>query len=263
MVEEWKEISLRFPSVCSLCKKKLTKNSKALYDSVNKSVKCLSHDAIKSSGVAGLSAKEKALKIENKRKEEIESIKYIGKIIYPLLSPSKEASKWMKGAKGEMKIGKVLEEIAQEHNFKVLHDRMIPGSKANIDHLLITNKGVFIIDAKNYKGKVEIRNNGTFFKAGSDELFVDGRNRNKIVEGVKWQVSRVKEELTRVSLDYNVIGVLGFVDATWPFFSRPLNIEGVYLNSKGFTHILNDYQPTAECDVEKAFFVIGSIFKEK
>ena len=263
MGESSKESSLRFESTCELCGKKLAKGVKALYLSERKKIRCISHDDVASSGVAGQSAKDKGLSIEAKRKAEIESIKYIGKFIYPFLDPSKEAQKWARGAIGEMKIGKVIEEIANENMFKVLHDRKIPKSKANIDHILVTPKGVFIIDAKNYKGKVEIRNDGGWFSTEKDKLIVDGRNRSKIVDGVHWQIKRMQEELNSSKLDCDIVGVLGFVDAYWPFFSKPIKIDGIYLNSKGFTHIINEFEPTVECDVDKTFFTIERIFKEK
>lgn len=261
MEDHKKEIKLKYNSKCELCSNFLPKNTIAIYDTKNKKVRCLTHEELQIKGYAGFSANEKAIAIEKKRKEEIESIKYIGKIIYPFLNPSKESAKWLKGAKGEVKIGKVLDHIAQEHNFKLLHDRKIPNSKANIDHILVTEKAIFIIDAKNYNGKVELRNDSSFFKKGNDILFVDGRNRSKIVEGVKWQIGKMEEELDKYNLKFDIVGVLGFVDAIWPFFIKPIKIDGIYLNSKGFTHIINDYQPEFGCDIDKAFLTIDKVFK--
>lgn len=38
----------------------------------------------------------------------------------------------------------------------MLHDRRIPRSRANIDHIAIATSGVRVIDVKRYKGKVQI-----------------------------------------------------------------------------------------------------------
>jgi hypothetical protein len=65
---------------------------------------------------------------------------------------SQSTQAWGKGAVGEIRIGKVLDAMGAKHGFGVLHDRKIPGSVANIDHILVTDRGVFVIDAKNYKG---------------------------------------------------------------------------------------------------------------
>jgi len=41
-----------------------------------------------------------------------------------------------------------------------LHDRRIPPTKANIDHIVIAPTGVYIIDAKNYTGRAYLRVEG-------------------------------------------------------------------------------------------------------
>jgi hypothetical protein len=263
MSEKSKYIILQYSSRCELCGMLLSKGSRAKYFIGKKKVQCLGHENIKTLRSAGKSAEEKALSIEAKRKERFESIGFIGKIIYPFLDPSIEAQKWAKGAKGERIIGKILDEIAEKNNFKVLHDRAIPNSKANIDHILVTEKGVFIIDAKNYSGKVEIRNKGSWLFPEKDKLFVDGRDRGNLIEGVKWQVKRVKEELDKNNLNPSLCGILGFVDANWPLFEKQLQIDSIYLNNKGLTYIFNKFIPSSECDVEETFFVIDKIFKCK
>jgi hypothetical protein len=35
----------------------------------------------------------------------------------------------------------------------LLHDRRIPGTRANIDHLAVTPTGVYVIDTKKYQGR--------------------------------------------------------------------------------------------------------------
>ena len=35
-----------------------------------------------------------------------------------------------------------------------LHDRLIPGTRGNIDHIFVSPTGVWVVDAKAYKGKV-------------------------------------------------------------------------------------------------------------
>jgi hypothetical protein len=63
---------------------------------------------------------------------------------------------WATGAVGEEKVGRGLEKLGPE--FIVLHDRRIPGSKANIDHLVVGPTGVFIVETKNVAGKVVVAN---------------------------------------------------------------------------------------------------------
>ena len=261
MSDEFKIIKSRFPSKCFLCNIIISKGVDIKYYSESKSVSCLECLKSNSFGEAGKSANDKALQIELKRKESVESIPLIGKSIYPFLGKSKEAAKWAKGAVGEKTVGRVLDELALENNFVAIHDRRIPGSKANIDHMLITPKGVFIIDAKNYKGLVELRKTGSFLIPGKQSLFVNGKNRDNLVEAVKWQVGVVESSVSH----YNVvvIGVLAFTQNNWPWVGKPKLIDGVYLNSKGISQVIDDVNTECAIDVELISKKIFSIFKAK
>jgi hypothetical protein len=42
----------------------------------------------------------------------------------------------------------------------VLHDLALPGSQANLDHLVIGRGGVFVIDSKQYRGRLQLDGSG-------------------------------------------------------------------------------------------------------
>src|SRR4029453_4938818 len=42
----------------------------------------------------------------------------------------------------------------------VSHDLRVPGSKANLDHVVIAPPGVFVIDAKHYAGRLRLSRDG-------------------------------------------------------------------------------------------------------
>jgi hypothetical protein len=44
----------------------------------------------------------------------------------------------------------------ERHGWAVLHDLAVPGSRANIDHLAIGPGGVFVIDSKQYRGRLQL-----------------------------------------------------------------------------------------------------------
>ena len=46
------------------------------------------------------------------------------------------------------------------HGWAVLHDLAIPRSQANIDHLVIGSGGVFVIDSKQYRGRLQLDPSG-------------------------------------------------------------------------------------------------------
>ncbi|MGO1317924.1 MAG: nuclease-related domain-containing protein [Cellulomonadaceae bacterium] len=60
------------------------------------------------------------------------------------LSPEKQSTTaWATGAVGEERLGALLSSVASD-DLAVLHDRRIPGSRANIDHIVICRTGVWI-----------------------------------------------------------------------------------------------------------------------
>ena len=60
---------------------------------------------------------------------------------------------WSSGAEGEAALGARLDKHASE-TIAVMHDRRIPGTKANIDHIVVTAGGVLVVDAKRYVDSV-------------------------------------------------------------------------------------------------------------
>jgi hypothetical protein len=100
----------------------------------------------------------------------------------------------------------------------LLHDRGLPGSRANIDHLAVTPTGVWVIDAKKYKGKVEIRR--PLF--GDARLIVNRRDRSKLADGLAKQVAAVKAV---VDPSIPVRGAFCLVDAELPIL-RTLRFRG-------------------------------------
>jgi Nuclease-related domain len=69
--------------------------------------------------------------------------------------PSLDASAWQRGAAGERRTARLLDPLAR-HGWAVLHDLAIPGSQANLDHLVIGPGGVFVIDSKQYRGHLQL-----------------------------------------------------------------------------------------------------------
>lgn len=136
-----------------------------------------------------------------------------GTIAVALSIERQSTAAWKSGAVGEAAVGRRLDAIASDHLI-VLHDRRIPGSRANIDHIVVTRAGVWVIDTKRYRGK-------------RPRLQIDGgllRPRTeKLVVGVLRQATLVQELVEPVS----VHGALCFVDADWPLVGGSFAVRGV------------------------------------
>ncbi len=59
----------------------------------------------------------------------------------------RDPERWHQGADGERATAVLLERLGAR-DFVVLHDRRVPGSRANIDHVVIGRSGVWVVDTK-------------------------------------------------------------------------------------------------------------------
>ncbi len=73
-----------------------------------------------------------------------------------LARPRQDADRWARGAAGEQATAALLAGLAPRR-WTVLHDLTVPGSRANIDHLVIGPTGLWVVDSKAFRGKVRAR----------------------------------------------------------------------------------------------------------
>jgi hypothetical protein len=146
------------------------------------------------------------------------------RVAVALLGPSRTERAWEKGAAGERLVGRALDALSDGH-LQVLHDRRIPGSRANIDHIAVGPAGIFTVDAKQYSGKLEVRARGR-------ELWIKGRNRSKLLEQALRQADVVRAQLARAGHDeVPVTPVLCFVGTQMPLLLAPKQAGGVLLTN--------------------------------
>ena len=79
----------------------------------------------------------------------------ISAILSALVLPNSIVA-WRTGALGEERTAELLRPL-EAQGFRVIHDRRMPRSKANIDHIVIGPPGVFVVETKNYGGKLRVR----------------------------------------------------------------------------------------------------------
>jgi hypothetical protein len=106
----------------------------------------------------------------------------------------------------------------------VLHDRRIPGSRANIDHLAVTRTGIYVIDTKKYAGRPRMRIEGGLMRPRTEKLLVGTRDCTKLVDGVLKQAEAVR---SAIGIDFPVYPVLCFVGADWPLIGGTFSTRGV------------------------------------
>lgn len=172
-------------------------------------------------GTAGASARREHERRRANRENRVrEKHPRIGGALLALRDDPSHEKVWARGARGEEHVAKVLAKFLKD-DVIVLHDRRIPGSRANIDHIAVARSGVWVIDSKRYKGKVAV-SKPLFGKA---KLTIAGRDKTKLVEGLAKQVALVGAVIPEL---VPVRGALCFVDADLPLVGN-LSFNGFAL----------------------------------
>lgn len=114
---------------------------------------------------------------------------------------SRSADLYERGAEGEEATAAVLTALPVDE-WTVFHDLRWPGRRfANVDHVVIGPPGVFVIDTKNWTGRIEVRD---------QVLRQNGRGREAAVAGVA-EAAIAVGELTQAIDPQSVHPVLCFV----------------------------------------------------
>jgi hypothetical protein len=225
---------LRYAGVCRVCGVALPARSEAIYERSSRTVQCSSHvesavdfenlDERVDPGVPGASARREFQRRRANREQRIrDKHPKIGRLIHSLSDEPQSTRAWDTGALGEEKLGSRLNELASER-LRVLHDRRVPGSRANIDHVMVTPTGVLVIDAKKYRGRPRLRIEGGLLRPRVEKLIVGNRDCTRLVDGVLKQVDIVRDA---VGEHVPVRGVLCFIDADWPLIGGGFTTCGV------------------------------------
>jgi Nuclease-related domain len=214
---------VRYDSRCVNCGVEVASGLIAYWDAELKQLSCVACG--ESPSTAGGSARrEFERRARNDERRMREAHPRLGGFLVAIREERPSTRAWSTGARGEEAIGARLDALGS-HGVVAIHDRRIPGTKANIDHLAIGASGVYVIDAKAYKGRIELRDIGGWLRR-DERLFVSGRDRTKFTDGLLPQVIAVQRALTGGS-SVPVHPVLCFVNGDWSLFARPFEIRGV------------------------------------
>jgi len=244
-----KAMRLRYAGKCRACGAALPAGVTAVYDRSAKQVSCVDCPPTLveaapgeaappptppparpdvDTGAAGSSARREYQRRSAARETRIrESHPHLGGLILAVSKEPQTTTAWARGAKGEELLGQRLDTLVQR-GVRTLHDRRIPRTKANIDHIAVTPSGVFVIDAKRYAGRPTLRVEGGLLRPRTTRLMVGSRDCTKLVDGVHKQVALVADALAAAGHgDIAVRGVLCFIEADWPLFGGAFEIDGV------------------------------------
>ena len=232
-----RRLLLRYPAACVGCGIDLSRGADAVWDPVARTVTCLAcwpGAVAESTGTPGASAAAEAKRRVARRVAEARRQygDHAATVAAAMANREVQAS-WGKGSEGESRLAAYVDGKVGKETL-ALHDRLIPGTRANIDHLWVAPSGVWVVDAKAYKGKVERRETGPVWRR-DQQVFVGGRNRTALAEGVRRQVEAVVAALRadQTLRGTAIHGVLCFVEAGWSLLDFPFQLGNVWVMYPG------------------------------
>jgi hypothetical protein len=175
-------------------------------------------------GTAGASARREHDRRKARREDAVRA-KHprIGALLLALKEPPAHERRWAHGAGGEEMVAAALDARCRPE-VAVLHDRRTPGARANIDHIAIAPSGVWVVDTKRYKGKIQVAK--PLF--GPAKLKIAGRDQTKLVAALIRQVELVAPAVAGVLPDVPVRGAFCFVEGELPLLGTP-SVNGILL----------------------------------
>ena len=211
-------------------------------------------------GVAGGAARREYERRVAVRAERLAQRGRIVRLSAAIVGEPQSTRAWAVGAVGEERVAARLQ-AAADRGVLALHDRRIPGSRANIDHIAVGPAGVYVIDAKRYEdAQIRVRRVGGLFTRRRDELLVRGR--------VAEQPRRWGGQAggrgprgpggRRDGATYRSCGVLCFVDGLFPRVQRRFGVGATSVVSpRALPHWCATAGPMTDDERYQLYCVLG------
>ena len=152
----------------------------------------------------------------------------IGRVTKVFTDEPQSTTAWARGSVGEHRLAFRLSRDLADVGV-VLHDRAVSGRRWNIDHLVVAPSGVWVVDAKNCRGRIDRRYSGEW---GHEDVrvYVAGQDRTESFSDLSWQKDTVHPILESIGFgDVSIHQALCFTDGEWSIFARPFQIDGVWI----------------------------------
>ncbi len=264
-----RRVRLRYTGTCILCGAELKKGTFAMYHQPTVTVRCVecATESVNrkprplDEGIAGASAnreyeRRKAIREERVRRSLGNTL---GGLALAIGGDAPSTNAWKRGSIGEAKVAEALRGV---EGVRVLSDRRVPHTRGNIDQIVIAPAGVFVIDAKLYRGLISIKDRGGWFQR-DERLYVGGRDRSHLADNMTWQVEAVQRVLVSTGARFVAVPVqpvLCFVDAEWSLRASR-SYRGVRLAGlRSIKELVTQFRLLNSEDVETLSHILATAF---
>ena len=266
-----KVIRLRYAGTCIECGLALAARTSAWWDAEARSTTCAAcrpltaeepptrtadppvpevaseAPSVIATGVPGASARREYERRHQRREQKIDQRwGPLASLVKFLSDDPRSTVAWAKGSEGERFLAARLQKLLGERAV-LLHDLKLPRTRGNIDHVAVAASGVWVIDTKKYKGRVEGRDVGGVSKTDL-RLYVGGRDQTKLADALAWQIGAVREALGGAEVPIHA--ALCFVEAERRLFAKPFRYKGVWVTwSRKLADMIAEPGPLTPADV--------------
>jgi hypothetical protein len=248
-------LRLRRDDRCVACAAELTAGTRAFWDAERRTVTCTpcltaaSGPAEIDRGQPGASAAREHARRKRNREQRAGPLDELGP------GPQHETA-FLRGSLGEEAVAKTLEARTAGRPVVLLHDRRTPSGRGNIDHLAIARTGVFVIDAKDWIGKVEI----TPARPGPRMLLINRFDQARLVDGLDDQVAAVRTLLATTSQETPIHGVFCFTRAELPPNGTLTMRSHLFLYRRALADRLNTGGPLTRAEIDTLAHLLATAF---
>ena len=184
----------------------------------------------------------------NREQRTREAHPRIGGLLLALQGAPQHESAFHQGALGERAVADSLAIRTDSDRIITLHNRRMPAGRGDIDHLAIAPTGVWVIDTKDWKGKVEI--SAPWF--GTPRLLIRGRDSTKLIDGLERQIAAVRAAFDGGGYqEIPVRGALCFTKADLPFLRSQAFRGHLLLYGRALAKQLNADGPLSAASIEQ------------
>jgi nuclease-like protein len=221
-----RKLELRRADQCSRCGVTLAVGVVAWWDAARRTVTCVGCERGGSvapptpapdRGRPGASLEREWERRRRNREQRTRGARpHLGGLLLAVQNPPQHEVAFQRGLAGERAVAEGLERrTATTGAVTLLHNRRMPGGRDDIDHIAIAPTGVYVIDAKDLKGKLVVE--VPWF--GQPKLKIGGRDRTKLLDGLERQIAAVRAALGRSGYaTVPIQGVLCFTQADLPLW---------------------------------------------
>ena len=263
-----RQLEIRRDDACVCCGAALAAGTAAWWDPEARTVTCATcqdspdRSSIPAQGPLQLGDPGASLVREYERRKRYreqrtrEAHPRIGGLLLALRSAPQHESAFHQGAVAERAVADSLAIRTDSDRVITPHNRRMPSGRGDIDHLAIAPTGVWVIDTKDWNGKVDIRSPWL----GESRLLIGGRDCTKLIDGLERQIAAVRAALDGSGYDeMKVQGALCFTKADPPFL-RTQTLRGhLLLYRRALAKRLNADGPVSSVSIEQLGRHLGTL----